>query len=92
MTQQEIKQDSKKGPAFKSRKGNIEANVWENTKDGKNGEKFTVQTVKVHKNYNDGKEWKTTDTLGVNEVPKAIEALKECYNHMLTSKKDNTEE
>ena len=50
--------------------------MWENT--SKEGNKFFTTTM--NRNYKDKEEWKKTDSLRVDDLPKAILALKEAYH------------
>lgn len=56
--------------------GGIEVAVWENS--SKDGKKFFTTTME--KNYKDGEEWKKTNSLGLDDLPKAILALQEAYH------------
>jgi hypothetical protein len=56
--------------------GSIEVAVWENS--SKEGNKFFTTTL--NRNYKDKEEWKKTDSLRVDDLPKAILALQEAYH------------
>ncbi len=55
--------------------GGIEVAVWENS--SKDGNKFFTTTLE--RNYKVGEEWKKTNSLRDNDLPKAILALQEAY-------------
>lgn len=56
--------------------GGIEVAIWENfSRDGK---KFFTTTLE--RNYKDGEDWKKTNSLRNNDLPKAILALQEAYH------------
>jgi hypothetical protein len=56
--------------------GGIEVAVWENSsKEGK-----TFYTTTLDRNYKLGEEWKKTNSLRTDDLPKAILALQEAYH------------
>ncbi|MEK6958626.1 MAG: hypothetical protein AABW59_01130 [archaeon] len=55
--------------------GPVEVAVWENT--SKDGKKFFSTTLE--RNYKDGEEWKKTNSLRVDDLPRAILALQQAY-------------
>lgn len=57
----------KKQPVNKIRIGNTSATIWLN--EGKDGSKY--HTVTIERSYSkDGKDWKNTNSYGVNDLPK----------------------
>ena len=62
-------------PVKKVKIGGIEVAVWENTSS--DGNKFFTTTME--RNYKDGEDWKKTNSLRVNDLPKAILALQKAY-------------
>ena len=62
-------------PVKKIKVGGIEAAVWENT--SKEGNKY--YTTSMERNYKDGEEWKKTNSLRANDLPKAILALQKAF-------------
>lgn len=73
----EIMTDNK-SPVIKFNAGSVSVAVWEN--EGKEGKPFS--SVSIQKNYKVGEEWKSTNSLNVNEIPKAILALQKAYEHL----------
>lgn len=79
----------KTGPTFKARYGAVSVTCWEN--------KFTVQgkeivnfNVKVSRSYKDrDNKWVETSGLRQNDLPKAIEGLKDAYRWLCRSDKEN---
>ncbi|MDD4467630.1 MAG: hypothetical protein WC290_01255 [archaeon] len=63
--------------------GGIEVAVWENS--SKEGKKFFTTTI--DRNYKVGEDWKKTNSLRDNDLPKAILALQEAY-HFVSLKED----
>jgi len=62
-------------PVKKIKVGGIEAAVWEN--NSKEGNKYYTTTME--RNYKDGEEWKKTNSLRANDLPKAILALQKAF-------------
>ncbi|MCD6479106.1 MAG: hypothetical protein J7L44_04455 [Candidatus Diapherotrites archaeon] len=58
--------------------GNIQIAVWQNT--GKNKEFYTVTLSRRFKNANE--EWQNSNSLRVNDIPKAILGLQEAYKQL----------
>lgn len=69
----------KKPPVARVKRGGVEVAVWEN--QGKSG--GTFHTFSLQRTYKQGEEFKHTSALRVNDLPKAIEALREAYNKAL---------
>lgn len=63
-------------PIKKVKVGGVEVAIWENS--SKEGKKFFTTTME--RNYKAGEEWKKTNSLGVDDLPKAILALQEAYH------------
>lgn len=66
-------------PESKFNAGSIQIAVWDN--ESKEGNTF--QSISIQKRYKVGEEWKTTNSLNVNEIPKAILALQKAYEHLV---------
>ncbi|MCX6803220.1 MAG: hypothetical protein NTY48_01465 [Candidatus Diapherotrites archaeon] len=56
--------------------GSVEVAVWENS--SKDGKKFYTTTL--DRNYKTGEEWKKTNSLNNDDLPKAILALQEAFH------------
>jgi hypothetical protein len=70
-------------PAKSVKLGGIEVAIWENS--SKEGKKFFTTTIE--RNYKNGEEWKKTNSLRNEDLPKAILALQEAY-HFVSLKED----
>ena len=68
--------------------GAIRAAIWENPRHTRDGRSFTSHKVLVDRVYKDvqGK-FQTTQSLDVNDIPKALLALKKAYEYCLIIKK-----
>jgi hypothetical protein len=74
---------NKKHPEKKFRAGPISATIWLN--EGKNDKEESVEfkTISFGRNYldKDGN-WKSTNTLRVNDIPKAVLVLQKAYEFL----------
>ena len=62
-------------PVAKFTTGGIQVAVWEN--EGKEGAMYS--TVTLDKRYKSGEEWKSTKSLRLNDLPRAILVLQKAY-------------
>ncbi len=67
-------------PVKKFSAGAVQVAVWQN--EGKEGKQFnTVSLDRIYKDKND--KWKSSNSLHVNELPKAILALQKAYEFLV---------
>jgi len=85
----EIKIDNVKNlPEIKFRAGAVTATVWKN-QSKKDAEVFEYRTVSFERNYQDKEgEWQTTNSLRINDLPKARLVLQKAYEYVML--KENT--
>ena len=77
-------------PIQKFNVGAIHVSIWENEGVSKEGIVRNFNSVSIDRNYKDKQgEWKSTNSLKVNDLPKAILALQKAYEYL--SLKNNTE-
>ena len=76
------KMNGKVEQRFKS--GLIQATVWKNTSNS--GQEF--RTISLNKSYRQNNEWKNTNSLGAEDIDKAIQALTQARDYL----KSNLEE
>ena len=70
-------------PEQRFRCGGCEAAIFENEID-RGGKTVKVKKVSFQKRYkNSDGEWKTTHSLDINEIPKAIMALSKAYEYLV---------
>lgn len=70
-------------PVNKIRAGAISATEWKN-QAVKDGETQEYTTVTFERSYKDKEgNWKTTNSLRVNDLPKAIAVLQQTYNKLI---------
>ena len=58
--------------------GLVQATVWKNTSSS--GDEF--KTVSLNRSYQKDGEWKNTNSLGVNDIDKAIQALEQAKEYI----------
>jgi hypothetical protein len=74
-------------PENEFRVGAVRAAVWTNPRHLANGKSFESHRIILERTYKDAQgEFKTTPALELNDVPKAILALKKIYEYCLTRK------
>ena len=83
----------KNKPEEKFRAGAISATIWKNKGKNKDGKSTEFYTVKLERRYMDNNDqWQSTDSLGINDIPKAVLVLNKAYEFIATQKRgDNTE-
>lgn len=70
-------------PIRKFKAGGIQIAVWENQVSGRDGNEETVHNVTIERRYRDKQgNWKSTSSLRMADVPKAIIALNKAYETM----------
>lgn len=79
----------KQKPEKKFRAGAVTATIWKNqTEDNRE-----YSTVSFERSYRDKNgEWKTTNSLRVNDLPKAAMVINKAYEHLALHEKANDEE
>ena len=72
-------------PEITFRHGLCSASIWEQDFE-KDGEKLTVRTVSFQRSYldKDGN-WQRTNSLKVNDIPKAVICLNRCYEFLTSN-------
>ena len=77
-------QTTGKGPQKKFSTGAITATIWNNENKLPNGEKADYQTISIDRNYKDKDgNWKKTNSLRVNDLPKAALVLQKAYEYIV---------
>lgn len=69
--------------------GSISASVFVNEVESDGG-KRKFRNVNVQRSYRDGDEWKQTSSLGLGDIPNAIEALRLAFDHVADKEADVT--
>ena len=65
--------------------GSVKASIWSNPRETRDGKVFNSHKVIVDRVYRDASgEFKATSSLDVNDIPKAILALKKAYDYLMT--------
>lgn len=83
----------KNTPEKKFRAGAISATVWKNDRINTKGETFTTYSISLERNYTDKEgKWNSTNSLRINDLPKAELVSKQAYEFLVTKKADSQEE
>ena len=81
---------SDKKPEAKFRAGTVSATVWAN-QTVKDGQPRAFSSVSFEKSYKDKDgTWKTTKSLNVTDLPKAVMVLTKAYEHCALRDQDDT--
>ena len=72
-----------KGPVEKIKIGGIQLDVWENESEKGKFYSFTIQ-----RSYKQGNDWKNTNSLRVQDLPKTILALQKAYEKSVMSEQE----
>ena len=71
-------------PEKKFRAGAISATVWSNKTKNKTGEEVSYKTISVERCFKDKEgKWQNTNSMRVNDLPKAWTVLMEAYKHIV---------
>lgn len=82
----------KKLPEKKFRAGAVQATIWLNEKE-LNGKKAEFRTVSFERSYLDkNKEWQSTNSLRVADLPKATLVLSKAYEYLALNREEIEEE
>ncbi len=84
-TNANIDKENGSAPIFQIKAGGIKAAVFENKTD-----KGNFKTIKLSRVYKDGNDFKYTNNLDVDDLPKAILVLEQVYEQLIL--KDTTNE
>jgi hypothetical protein len=81
---------SKPLKSFKS--GALQVAIWENENLGADGQPQLFRTVSFDRRYKDKNgEWKSSNNLRVNDLPKAALMLQKAYEYLILTGEDNEE-
>lgn len=79
-----------KTPEKRFGSGSINVAVWKNTAT-KNDKISEYRTVTFQRRYNKDGEWKSTNSLRTNDLPKVTLALQKAYEYLVFEAKDEAE-
>jgi len=91
MTEQEWrnKMEEKQKPDNKFKAGAVTATVWANEMRDKQGKIFFVYSVAFERSYKDRDgNWKSTNSLRVNDIPKLLLVAQEAYEYLVRKGSD----
>jgi len=75
-----------KAPVDKVKIGGVSCDTWEN-----DGEHSKFYTHTLQRSYKQGSEWKHTNSLRTQDLPKAILALQKAYEKSFTTEQDESD-
>jgi hypothetical protein len=74
-------------PEREFRVGAVRVSIWANPRHGADGTTWTSHRIAMDRGYKDHDgNWKKTDTLETDDIPKAILALKRAYEYLTMGK------
>lgn len=80
-------------PEVKFSTGAIQVTVWNNEAQSKTGEKTEYKSVSFGRRYKDKNgEWKSTNSLRINDLPKAVVLLNKAFEYLVLKNQDSIEE
>jgi len=82
--------EAKKGPVAKFKAGQVNAALWENEINAKNGGKATVLKATVQRRYKDKDgNWQSSASFSRNEIPLAIYCLQQTFEKIIETQIDS---
>jgi hypothetical protein len=79
-------------PEREFRVGAVRVSIWANPRYGADGKTWTSHRIAIDRGYKDHDgNWKKTDTLETEDIPKTILALKRAYEYLTMGKHDETD-
>lgn len=83
-------QEKQKGnqPEKKFRAGGVTATVWKNTGKDKSGKENEYKTVSVERSYLDGEDWKKTNSMRQNDLPKLALVSNLAYEYIVLKEEE----
>jgi hypothetical protein len=78
-------------PEAKFSTGALQVTIWNNQGKSNNGEASEYKTVSFGRRYKDKTgNWKSTNSLRVNDLPKAVVLLNKAFEFLVLKNKDNS--
>ncbi len=88
-TKPELKTEAVNHPEKKFRAGSVTATIWLNKSHNAKGEDGEYYTITMERSYTDKEgKWQTTNSLRVNDLPKATIVLQKAYEHIVLQEQD----
>lgn len=79
-------------PLAKFKAGQVSAAIWENAVNT-NGKTSTVLKAQVQRRFKDRDgQWKSTTSLGRNEIPLAMYCLQKCFQYIIEQQQESSDE
>lgn len=85
--------ETKNKPVKKYRAGAVSATVWNNQGKQEDGKEFSYSTISLERSYKDrAGAWQTTNSLRINDLPRAEVVLHQAYEFLVLNKDGEAEE
>jgi len=76
-------------PEKKFRAGAVSATIWLNKGHKPTGEETEYRTISIERSYTDKEgNWKSTNSMRINDLPKARVVLQEAYKYLVLAEQD----
>ena len=70
-------------PEKKFSTGVVSATIWKNNGVSRSGQQTEFRTITLQRRYNKEGEWKSTNSLRINDLPKAYLVLQKAYEYIV---------
>ena len=70
-------------PEKKFSTGVVSATIWKNNGVSRSGQQTEFRTITLQRRYNKEGEWKSTNSLRINDLPKATLVLQKAYEYLV---------
>lgn len=80
--------EQKQQPEKKFRAGGVTATVWKNKVKDKEGKEFDVHSISVERSYKDGEDWKTTNNMKLNDLPRVELVCRLAYEYIVIKEEE----
>ncbi len=89
----DTKESTGNKPEKKFSTGAISATVWKNAGKNKKGEDVLFRTISIQRRYQDKEgNWQTTNSMRINDLPKASLVLNKAYEYCILRDPDNNQD
>ncbi|MBI5389173.1 hypothetical protein HZB01_02210 [Candidatus Woesearchaeota archaeon] len=86
----ETKQVGKNLPEKKFNAGPVGVTIWKNKGAGKDGSPVEFRSTQIERRYKDKNgQWQGTNSLRLNDLPRAIVVLQKAYEYLIFQQKEN---
>jgi len=76
-------------PIATQRAGSLSVTAWNNKNKNKDGKEFDSYSFVISRGYKDGEEWKSTNSIRLNDIPKVIMLLEDAFRDIVKKSSDD---